>query len=173
VVASCLQHRLSALVVCTYLTNPLLTVLQVYVFSLEPTAIFYQLSEERRPGKWAIERNISIHIRHDEWTEHLTTSLLQYWPSSICKFCLKPCLSGTFSEIEPESRQNRSFWDYSLEISFILHFIHILSHHSIRTLFCTISALWFSALLPYTERFDILNENYCMLIVQMCKIFLW
>ena len=51
VVASCLRHHRSALVVCTYLTNPLLAVLQVYVFSLELAAIFYQLLEERRLGK--------------------------------------------------------------------------------------------------------------------------
>jgi len=75
VVASCLR---SALVVCTYLTNPLLAVLQVYVFSLELAAIFYRLLEERRLGKWATERNISIYVRHDEWTEHLATSFLQY-----------------------------------------------------------------------------------------------
>jgi len=58
----------------------------------------------------------------------------------------------------PESQQ--LFWDYSLAISFISISCPIppYEHPFAR---CLLSDF----LLPYTERFDVFNENHCMLIV--------
>jgi len=106
--------------------------------------------------KWATERNISIYVRHDEWTEHLATSFLQYWSHSMYNFCLKPCL---LSQIKPESQQ--LFWDYSLAISFILSISCPIPPYEHPFARCLLSDF----LLPYTERLDVFNENNYMLIV--------